>query len=179
MDFFKELASKSDSYRTENIERAYDEEYISYEQAIKSLKKIVDKDEKIYILPLYIYDHSGVTMNTTGFNCGWDSSAVGYVYTTKEDLDKLGCIYESEEDVEKILKTEVKLYDTYLRGEVFGYKVVEYDEEYDNEYYELTSCWGFYGSNMEENGMICNLDLTEEQKKEVLVHGTDVYKYLC
>ncbi len=36
---------------------------------------------KTIILPLYLYDHhSGITMNTSGFNCQWDSGQVGVIY---------------------------------------------------------------------------------------------------
>ena len=28
------------------------------------------------VQPLYLYDHGGITMNTTGFSCSWDSGQV-------------------------------------------------------------------------------------------------------
>jgi len=40
------------------------------------------------ILPLYLYDHSGITMNTTGFSCGWDSGQVGYIVMSYEKIRK-------------------------------------------------------------------------------------------
>jgi hypothetical protein len=30
-------------------------------------------ERKAVILPVYLYDHSGLAMNTTGFHCPWDS----------------------------------------------------------------------------------------------------------
>jgi len=36
--------------------------------------------EPCVVLPLYLYDHSGITMNTTGFECRWDSGQVGIIY---------------------------------------------------------------------------------------------------
>lgn len=41
-------------------------------------------EQKAVILPLYLYDHSGITMNTCGFTCKWDSGQVGWIYCTKE-----------------------------------------------------------------------------------------------
>ena len=32
----------------------------------------------------FIYDHSGITMNTTGFSCPWDSGQVGWIYCSKK-----------------------------------------------------------------------------------------------
>lgn len=37
-------------------------------------------------LPLYLYDHSGITMNTSGFSCPWDSGQVGVIYCTNADI---------------------------------------------------------------------------------------------
>ena len=34
-------------------------------------------DAHMFILPLYLYDHSGITMNTSGFSCPWDLRAGG------------------------------------------------------------------------------------------------------
>ena len=36
------------------------------------------------ILPLYLYDHSGLSMNTSGFSCPWDSGQVGWIYCNNE-----------------------------------------------------------------------------------------------
>lgn len=124
--------------------------------------------------PLYLYDHSGITMNTTGFSCQWDSGQVGIIYMTYEDIAKQmnvewtgpGKWVPSKEIIEqheKILKGEVETYDTYIRGEVLGFQIyapddeaqnVEEDEdpptEDDDEFWmddEEDSCWGFFGKD--------------------------------
>lgn len=94
------------------------------------------------VLPLYLYDHSGITMNTSGFSCPWDSGQVGWIYVSYEkalkeygDFDK----YANEREcIEKHLKGEVKVYDDYLTGNVYGYTVLDEDD------YIIDSCWGFY-----------------------------------
>ncbi len=94
------------------------------------------------VLPLYLYDHSGLTIRTYAFNDSWDSGLVGFIVATAEAIRK-------EWDVRRIsaklrakardiLVQEVKTYDQYLQGEVYGY-VVERDGEH------VDSCWGFYG----------------------------------
>src|SRR3990167_995153 len=40
-------------------------------------------EEAHVILPLYLYDHSGLAINTTGFHCPWDSGQVGFIYVSK------------------------------------------------------------------------------------------------
>ena len=90
--------------------------------------------EKAYVLPLYLYDHSGITMNTGGFSCPWDSGQVGFIYAMKDYADS-----ETPDPV-KYLEGEVKTYDQYLTGDVYGYTV-----EDPEGYAEEDSCWGFYG----------------------------------
>lgn len=92
------------------------------------------------ILPLYLYDHSGITMNTTGFSCPWDSGQVGFIYTTRDKIRKwFGKRKTTPELLEKAresLVSEVKTYDKYLCGESYGFRIYKNDEEID-------SCWGY------------------------------------
>lgn len=91
----------------------------------------------------------------------------------------MGCVYNSREEVEEILKSEVELYDKYLKGEVYGFSIVEYDEKYGNEYDKIESYWGFYGDDMKENGMIDSIcSLSKEEIDNLLIHGTDATEYL-
>lgn len=97
---------------------------------------------KAITLPVFIYDHSGLAMNTIGFHCPWDSGQVGFVYVTLEVVRKefgvkrvTKAIREKAED---ILRGEIVSYDAYLGGRVYGY-VIEQDGE------EIDACWGFVG----------------------------------
>jgi hypothetical protein len=104
------------------------------------IQAIIDDKDNI-CLPLYLYDHSGITMNTTGFSCPWDSGQVGIIYCSKTDIRK-EFRTAGPANIEKaraLLRSEVEVYDQFLRGDVYGY-VVE-DESKNN----LESCWGFYG----------------------------------
>ena len=62
--------------------------YNSWEEWLKG--EVLNKYGKhnVVYLSLFLYDHSGISINTTGFNCKWDSGQVGYIYTTKELLIK-------------------------------------------------------------------------------------------
>ena len=135
------------------------------------LEKDIIKNENVgVILPLYLYDHSGITMNTTGFSCRWDSGQVGFIFISKEKMLKEygGKIVTKKlkERVEKYLVDEVKTFDDYLRGDVYGYKIFEVSlcdkgcEHND----EIDSCWGFYGEDscMEEAEGVVNYLLKKE-----------------
>ena len=98
-------------------------------------------ENSIVVLPLYLYDHSGITMKTTPFSCGWDSGCVGYIYATYEDIRKEYSIKRVTskimEKVKKLLIAEVTIYDKYLTGEVYGF-VIEKNGDMED------SCYGFY-----------------------------------
>lgn len=48
------------------------------------LKNLLMKHSGLIALPLYLYDHSGITMSTGGFSDSWDSGQVGFIYVTPE-----------------------------------------------------------------------------------------------
>ncbi len=107
-------------------------------------------EENVVYLPLYLYDHTGITMNTTGFSCPWDSGQVGWIYTTYSEIEsEFGQVTDEVIDkVKNILRNEVRIYDDYLRGEVYGF-ILEEKKTCDCcghvEYEETDRCWGFYG----------------------------------
>jgi hypothetical protein len=94
------------------------------------------------VLPLYLYDHSGITMNTAGFACKWDSGQVGFIYATKEKIREVfgwkRLTKKRLQQIQDILDGEVKTYDQYLTGDVYGYTIEKNGEHID-------SCWGYYG----------------------------------
>jgi hypothetical protein len=113
------------------------------------LVRIVQKPDVIS-LPLYLYNHSGITMRTTPFSCSWDSGQVGYIFCYRDKVtapDQLGEGW-SDDAIKQVLNDEVETYDQYLTGDVWGYVIT--DTETDEV---VDSCWGFYGhDSCEEEG---------------------------
>jgi len=73
---------------------------------------------EIIALPLYLYDHGGITMSTSAFGCAWDSGQVGWIHCTKgRAREWFGS--DDEARILRALKGEVEEYDQYLRGYVF------------------------------------------------------------
>jgi hypothetical protein len=97
---------------------------------------------KAILLPVFLYDHSGLAMNTIGFHCPWDSGQVGYVYVTREAAQKEYAAKRVTKALrskaEDILRGEIVSCDAYLAGRVYGY-IIERDGE------EVDACWGFFG----------------------------------
>ena len=109
---------------------------------------------KAIILPLYLYDHGGITMSTGSFSCPWDSGQVGWIYVLKEvvrkEYDKKRISRQLRDRVIRVLEGEVETYDQYLRGDVYGFQIFETKqcETCGNEEEEIIdSCWGFYGED--------------------------------
>jgi hypothetical protein len=126
-----------------------------YAKLLDIKKRAIEGDlEKNYvILPLYLYDHSGITMSTGAFSCPWDSGEIGFIYVSMERArEEWGHGDASDEEIraraEKYLEGEVETYDAYISGQVYGYRIVETfgeDEDEDEGGEELDSCWGFFG----------------------------------
>lgn len=104
-------------------------------------------------LPLYLYDHSGITISTAPFSCPWDSGQIGIIYMTYKQVaenfgidpinDKWEPLEETRKKAIELMKAEVKTYDDYLTGSCYGFIVYELDEDgEDGE--EVESCYGFY-----------------------------------
>lgn len=120
---------------------------------------IVKNEDAAIIKPLYLYDHSGITIATSPFSCRWDSGQVGFVIVTKKairdrwDIKKVTKKYL--EKAEKVLEEEVETYDSEIRGDVYGFNIKDKDGNY------IDSCVGFYGNNFVESGMI---DYVEDEE---------------
>lgn len=98
---------------------------------------------KVYdgiLLPLYLYDHSGLTISTTPFSCQWDSMPVGFIGVSHADIVKEYSKDAYQRALDYLLG-EVKTYSQYLRGEVYGYSVYSLDCCCK----VIDSCWDIYG----------------------------------
>lgn len=113
-----------------------------------ALRAQLVKDGARIILPLSLFDHSGISMYVAAgahpFDPGgWDSGQVGFIFVTAEQLRKEYNVKRITKAIEakatEVLQGEVKTYDDFLTGNVFGY-VIE-DPNGDND----ESCWGFLG----------------------------------
>ncbi len=115
-----------------------------HELTVENTKSLV-KGRDTIALPLYLYDHSGITMNTTGFHCPWDSGQVGWILVKRErvrkEFEKKRISKKLLDKVIEILRSEVGIYDSYIKGNVFGYEIVE---ETGGDGDSVDSCWGYF-----------------------------------
>lgn len=125
------------------------------------------------ILPLFLFDHSGITISTTDAmfkacdGAGWDWGQIGFIFVTREKIDQEYADHggRTNEQIEECLRNEVTVYDQYLTGDVYGFIMREPPcETCGGHGKESESCWGFFGSDPLENGMSDRLD-TKHRKE--------------
>lgn len=124
---------------------------ITEEDCVKLLK------DYCVIVPLWLYDHSGISMScgarTYPYNDAWDSGCVGFYYLSKDWIKENLSANETDwESVgEEYIRSAVKEYDYFLRGDEWGFFLYE---ESEGELNEIDFCAGFLGDELEENGML-------------------------
>lgn len=145
-------------------------------------ESIEGKDKEYIIIPLYLIDHSGISINTNGFShCdpqAWDWGQVGYIFVTKEKAleefkgEKWTAAFKSK--MEKHLLQEVKDYDNYLRGDGCGF-IIKYPKpackvcgrESDMEIKD--SSWGYieYKACLEDARTLVDCLIKDKKRREV------------
>ena len=124
-------------------------DFSSWEELESYLYK---EEDALIAIPVFMYDHSGLWINTTGFSCPWDSGQVGYIYVSKEKVRReYSCKRISKklkEMIREMLCSEVDLYNDYLSGNVYGFTLTDKENAE-----EIDSSCGFYGTDYIENGI--------------------------
>lgn len=106
-----------------------------------ALKELADRNN--IILPVYLYDHSGITIScshTYPYNDRWDAGQVGWIYASYDDIEKTyGAVSaENIETAKQGLVGEISTYDDFICGNAYGY-IIEKDGV------EVENCWGYLG----------------------------------
>lgn len=84
-------------------------------------------EQRYCILPVYVFDHSGVVLSTRPFSCPWDSGQLGYIYVRKDEaLAKMGkkkWTKKVQQQVESILEAEIAEFSQYVSGDVWCFQI--------------------------------------------------------
>lgn len=143
-----------------------EDDYYGWDELEEAITK---EEDPAVILPIYMLDHSGITVSTQPFSCPWDSGQVGFIFISKEKVLKEYSLGgdtipdETLETVEKCLHGEVETYDQYLTGDVWGYIIEDEDGEH------VDSCRGFYGREYCEKEAQDIRDGMIKQEKEAAI----------
>jgi hypothetical protein len=98
------------------------------------------------VIPLTVYEHSGITMRAGDVTLPWDTdrwdtSFVGFIFDTPNALKE--CMGEGvcDEDIKKALEGEVKIYASYLEGDIMYYRVEDDETDY------IEGCGAYVGDS--------------------------------
>lgn len=100
------------------------------------------------ILPVYLYDHSIIAISNEAFigraqHAEWDSGQIGFIFADITKLRNLGIIADDENktDIEEILRAETEIYNNYIQGNVYAYRIEANGDE-------VEQLGGFYGQDI-------------------------------
>lgn len=130
----------------------------------KLKNNILELENVDTILPVYLYDHSGIALNTSPFSCRFDSGQIGFIYATKESIESMGC---NTDKIETYLKNEVEIYSKYLNGENYQYEIYEIEICNLGCKHEtlIESCMGYFDYQDAENEGNSMLEYLLKQNK--------------
>lgn len=103
---------------TEKAEKILEETCRLFEYQKDADNKILEiVSDKFIVLPVYLMDHSGLSISTSDFNDRWDSGLVGWIYVEREKAkEELGEErYENRARI--VLIDEVNLFNEYLNSD--------------------------------------------------------------
>ena len=110
--------------------------------------------ESNVIVPLYLYDHSGISISAAPFagravHAEWDSGQVGWAHIPKEAVIAAYGAWDdsTKEQARETLCAEVREYDAYLSGECYSYEIIDTDY-YRNSEEAIES--GFFIGDLED-----------------------------
>jgi len=108
----------------------------------ESIQDWLSTQDQDLVIPLYLYEHSGMTIRTGPFGDPWDSGQVGFIFTTRDRY--LSMVEDPprrywKAHARKLMQSEVETLDQWLTGDCWGYVIEDQDGSH------IDSCWGFYG----------------------------------
>lgn len=170
-DMFDQLGIIYSNHRNYNpCNHTIDEILVEDEDGNRS----IDSDY-IYV-PIYCYEHGGITLSTSSFSCPWDSGMFGVMACEKSKAEKEFGDLSNKENLEKALeclRNEVEVWDLYYTGQVFELQVLD-----ENDAVVECIC-GYYGNPeevMEEAVDIAN-HYHEKEQKEIAEEEARIQKY--
>lgn len=149
---YEEVGRRSPvEYLTDLIEERLPEAN-TYNKSPVELLELLCTDPDIAVMPLYIYEHGGMTISTSDIPNPyghWDSGMCGFIWTDKAKYE--GFFGETDDwknEALNLMRSEVDEYDMYLQGEAYITEIVPYDiDESDFDDLDCETVDYFFSNN--------------------------------
>lgn len=121
---------------------------------LNETKRTLAKTGEYAILPIYIYEHSGIALCTVPFSDIWDSACIGFAVANINDFMKQRISdtpvshCEAMHRAEDCIRNELEAYSDYLAGNCWQYCITNEDGNV------VDSCSGFIDDDLEKNGIL-------------------------
>lgn len=171
------FSMRDDEFLETDEDKAWAEEN-GYEEP-PHLRRLLEK--AVAVLPLYLYDHSGITMHVGDRIIDpWDTSNVGWIIAEPEAVAANGWDLANPEHmalIEQVLRGEVEEYDNYLVGDIWK-SVVECTDEADPDESDWTVDDWTSGINDDWPYDYCKFVAKEAAEYHAKVSGAPVPYYI-
>ena len=124
-------------------------DYNSWEEYGEALR---EKYDIVELVPLFMLDHSSLSLSIVDFNDRWDSGQIGFAFLTAKNQEDLADVYgitDLHEASLEVLKQELEVYEGYLNGESYSMMVEDV-----NTGETIDSFDGFYGTDFAANMLV-------------------------
>ncbi len=146
-------------------EISIDNEYCnSWDDVIDEIQN--QEKDIILIKPIYMLDHSGISVDLRDYNDKWDSGQIGFIWTTKKLMKKAG-LKPTVSEADKLIKQEFKSWKKYIEGEIYSYcieKKITCPHCHTTKYEVVDTLSGIEAENLDE----MRKTIEENTSKEVL-----------
>ena len=100
---------------------------VSQEYNLDSVMEAMRK-EGYYVVPVYVLHHGVSHYSIDDFNDPWDSGVVGVAFCKKQEG-----LPDNDDYLRKIIDREVKMYDAWVNGEIYGVARLDKTEDIVDE----------------------------------------------
>lgn len=130
--------------------------------------------EDVIYTRVYLYDHSGIALQSKPFSCRWDSGLVGFNYVSKARIRTEYSIKrissKLNQTVVNVLNSELEAYNHYVQNNCYEFRITAEDGTF------IDSCGGFLGDFDEVKlAMYEHIDSTLWSKLEAISYNDVIY----
>jgi len=126
-----------------------------FQDHLRSVKADSDPEKDFYVLPVYMFDHSGLAFSINDFNDRFDSGQIGRAYVSVQSLIENygGDTAETRARAQAALASELDEYQSFVNGEIYGY-IYETRANPKVDFEQKEAIWNIVDDDLNTNGAL-------------------------